>query len=181
MNDLVLLALLLDGPKHGYALKKQAGLMSGSPDMHNNLVYPLLRRFVGKGWVTRRKTAGERGQTRQVYALTAAGRKGLLDRIRDFDEAAVASTDEFRMRVGLFPILSSEIREEILEKRQAYLVRRDGRFDPLQKEMDLGEYGPEVVRFIRQQIQNELAWIERLRRLNRRREANLQEQRGKPQ
>jgi hypothetical protein len=38
--------------------------------------------------------------------------------------------------------------------------------------MDLGEYGPEVVRFIRDQIKNELAWIERLRRLNRRSQAD---------
>jgi DNA-binding PadR family transcriptional regulator len=182
MNDLVLLALLLDGPKHGYALKKQAGLMSGYPDMHNNLVYPLLRRFVGKGWVTRRKAAGERGQTRQMYALTSSGRKALLGRIREFDPAAVASAEEFRVRVGLFPILTSEVREEILEKRQTYLARRDSRFAPLQKEMDLGEYGPEVVRFIREQIKNELVWIERLRRLNRRsRPTDSQEERGTPQ
>jgi DNA-binding PadR family transcriptional regulator len=172
MNDLVLLALLLDGPKHGYALKKQAGLLSGHPDMHNNLVYPLLRGFVGKAWVTRKKAAGERGQTRQMYALTPAGRKALLDRIRDFDEAAVASTEEFRVRVGLFPILTPDVREEILKKRQAYLVHRDSRFAPLQTEMDLGEYGPEVVRFIREQIKNERAWIDRLRRLNRRRKAD---------
>jgi DNA-binding PadR family transcriptional regulator len=172
MNDLVLLALLLDGPKHGYALKKLAGLLSGYPDMHNNLVYPLLRRFVSKRWVTRKKAAGERGQTRQMYALTPAGRKALLDRIREFDEAAVASMEEFRVRVGLFPILASDVREEILEKREAYLVHRDSRFAPLQKQMDLGEYGPEVVRFIREQIKNELTWIERLRRLNRRSQAD---------
>jgi DNA-binding PadR family transcriptional regulator len=45
----MILALLLEAPQHGYALKKRAGLISGSADMHNNLVYPLLRRFVGKG------------------------------------------------------------------------------------------------------------------------------------
>jgi DNA-binding PadR family transcriptional regulator len=167
MNDLMILALLLEAPQHGYALKKRAGLISGSADMHNNLVYPLLRRFVGKGWVTRRKSAGERGQTRQVYALTAAGRRALLDRIRDFDDAAAASVEEFRIRVGLFPILSPREREEILQNRRAYLAGRDARFEPLQEEMDLGEYGSEVVRFIRQEIKNESTWIERLRQMNR--------------
>ena len=53
--------------------KKQAGLMLGQTDMHNNLVYPLLRRFVREGLVTQKKAAGERGQTRQVYSLTARG------------------------------------------------------------------------------------------------------------
>jgi DNA-binding PadR family transcriptional regulator len=167
MNDLLILAALLEGPKHGYALKKHAGLISGQTDMHNNLVYPLLRRFVGKDWVTRKKAAGERGQTRQVYALTSRGRQSIVDRIQDFDEAAVASADEFRLRVGLFPILTAAAREEILEKRHAYLLRRAERFAPLQKEMDLGVYGTEVVRFIQQQIKRELAWIEQLRGLNR--------------
>jgi hypothetical protein len=45
MNDLLLLATLLEGPKHGYALKKQAGLILGEAELQNNLVYPLLRRF----------------------------------------------------------------------------------------------------------------------------------------
>ena len=166
MNDLMLLSLLLEGPKHGYALKKQAGLVSGQPDMHNNLVYPLLRRFVSQGWVTRKAATGERGQTRQVYALTQSGRESLIDKIRNFEEAAVASTEEFRLRVGLFPILTTEAREEILNKRQVYLLQRLERFGPLEKEMDLGETGAEVVRFIRQQIKSELVWIERLRRLN---------------
>jgi len=55
MNDLVLLAALLPGPQHGYALKKQVGMISGKPEMHNNLVYPLLHRFVQNGWVSKRE------------------------------------------------------------------------------------------------------------------------------
>src|SRR5260370_14922963 len=36
MNDLILLAALMQGPQHGYALKKLAGFMAGHGDMHNN-------------------------------------------------------------------------------------------------------------------------------------------------
>ncbi|HEY0704191.1 MAG TPA: PadR family transcriptional regulator [Candidatus Acidoferrales bacterium] len=160
----MLLAALLEGPQHGYALKKQAGLISGQTDMHNNLVYPLLRRFVAHGWVTRKKAAGQRGQTRQVYVLTAAGRKSIVDRVCDLDEKAVASGDEFRLRVGLFSILNSTQRLTILDRRQTYLLRRAQRFEPLKKAMNLGEYGGAVILFIEQQIQNELAWIHKLRR-----------------
>ena len=165
MNDLLLLAALLEGPKHGYALKKQAGLISGQTDMHNNLVYPALRRFVDNGWVTRRKTAGKRGQVRQVYSLTAAGRKSMVDQVCDFGEGIIESADEFRLRVGFFPIITAWARKEILEKRKDYLLGRLERFGPLQKEMNIGDYGTEVVRFIQKQIDSELAWIERLRHL----------------
>jgi DNA-binding PadR family transcriptional regulator len=167
MNDLLILAILLGGPQHGYALKRQAGLIFGHADMHNNLVYPLLRRFVREGWVTQKKTAGERGQTRQVYTLTASGRQTLFTRLNDFDETTASSRDQFRLRVGFFSVLDSSARAAILDKREAYLRKRAERLGPLESEMDIGNYGREVVRFIRQQIDAELAWITQLRRMDR--------------
>jgi hypothetical protein len=50
MNDLIVLAILLDGPKHGYQLKREAGFILGQGAMHNNLIYPMLRRFTAEGW-----------------------------------------------------------------------------------------------------------------------------------
>ena len=58
MTDLMLMATLLGGPTHGYALKKTAGLILGQADIHNNVVYPLLRRFVENGWASKRSAAG---------------------------------------------------------------------------------------------------------------------------
>ena len=167
MNDLILLAILADGPQHGYALKKQAGMALGQPDMHNNLVYPLLRRFIAHKWVTQRKTAGQRGQTRQVYSLTPLGRAALIDRIRQFEDASAA--EAFRLRVGLFELLDSAAREQILATREKYLQAREQRFVTLETGMDLGRYGSEVARFMREQIRTELAWIARLRRMSRKR------------
>jgi PadR family transcriptional regulator PadR len=167
MNDLLLLAILLRGPQHGYALKKQAGLITGQTDMHNNLVYPLLRRFVREGWVTQKKAAGERGQTRQVYSLTALGRQTLVARLCDYNESAVSSTDQFRLRVGMFPVLDLASRDAILEKREAYLRRRVERLGPIESGMEIGAYGREVVRFLRQQTDAELTWIGKLRRMGR--------------
>jgi len=167
MNDLILLAILADGPQHGYALKKQAGMALGRPDMHNNLVYPLLRRFIAHKWVTQRKTAGQRGQTRQVYSLTPLGRATLVARIRQFEDAS--SAEGFRLRVGLFDLLDSAAREQILATREKYLQAREQRFVTLEIGMDLGRYGSEVARFMREQIRTELAWIARLRRMSRKR------------
>jgi len=167
MNDLILLAILADGPQHGYALKKQAGMALGQPDMHNNLVYPLLRRFIAHKWVIQRKTAGQRGQTRQVYSLTPLGRAALVARIRQFEDAS--SAEGFRLRVGLFELLDSAAREPILATREKYLQARKQRFVTLETGMDLGRYGSEVARFMREQIRTELAWIARLRRMSRKR------------
>jgi DNA-binding PadR family transcriptional regulator len=165
MNDLILLAILADGPQHGYALKKRAGLALGQPDMHNNLVYPLLRRFVSQKWATQRKTAGQRGQTRQVYSLTPSGRAALVNRLQQFDDAS--SAEAFRLRIGLFELLNPAAREEILTAREKYLESRDQRLALLQTGMDLGRCGSEVTKFMRQQNRAELSWISRLRRMNR--------------
>jgi DNA-binding PadR family transcriptional regulator len=166
MNDLMLLATLLAGPQHGYALKKQAGLLSGQPAMHNNLVYPLLRRFVANGWVTQRKAPGDRGQTRQMYSLTPLGRRALLDRLAEFDESAARSPEQFHLRVGLFSVLSPATRAQILQVRKTVLELRDQKFALLQKEIDLGDYGGEVVRFLRQSLRAEVVWIGHLERIS---------------
>lgn len=65
MTDIIVLATLLGGPKHGYQLKHEAGLILGQTNLHNNLVYPLLRRFTEEGWVTSKTVPGERGQRRR--------------------------------------------------------------------------------------------------------------------
>lgn len=164
MIDLIILANLVDGPKHGYALKKQAGVAFAQSELHNNLVYPLLRRFTSQGWVTKRSAPGERGQTRQQYALTPAGRHALMERLIAFDEKEAQSSEEFLLRVGLFDLLQPAARERILDARQQVLTGREEHFARLQ-EMELGIYGGEVVEFLRRRVQDELAWLKRLRRL----------------
>ena len=108
MTDLLLLASLLDGPQHGYALKKRLGTITGHGPLHNNVVYPLLKRFVAATWVSRRKAQGQRGQTRELYSLTPKGKQVLLSRLRDFSEKDAVSGDAFRLRIGLFAVLSPE-------------------------------------------------------------------------
>jgi DNA-binding PadR family transcriptional regulator len=164
MIDLIILANLADGPRHGYALKKQAGMAFAHSELHNNLVYPLLRRFTSQGWVTKKSAPGERGQTRQQYALTPAGRRALLERLSTFDEKEAQSTEELLVRIGLFELLGPAERQRILDAREQVLARREEHFTQLQQ-MELGLYGGEVVGFLRQRVKDELAWLRRLRRL----------------
>lgn len=174
MNDLLLLAALLPGPRHGYALKKQVGLLTGQHAMHNNLVYPLLRRFVEHAWVSKRRAAGERGQTREVYALTGKGRQELLRRLADDAENEAASDNGFRLRVGLFSILDQETRQRILTSRDQFLASREERLAQISATLDPGPWGGEVVRFFREQVRAERSWIASLAR-KAKREEKLQE------
>jgi DNA-binding PadR family transcriptional regulator len=166
MTDLIVLAMLLEGPKHGYRLKQEAGTIFGQGELHNNLVYPLLRRFRARGWVTRKTVPGERGQKRQQYALTPLGRRTLLGRVREFSEQEARSADAFRARVGFFGLLAAEDRERILRARADALEQRDQKLATLQKAMKLDVYGSEAVAFMRAQIAVERSWIGRLASLN---------------
>jgi DNA-binding PadR family transcriptional regulator len=164
MNDLILLAALLAGPQHGYALKKQVGLITGKRDMHNNLVYPLLRRFVENGWVSKRQAAGQRGQTRELYALTAKGKQELVRRLADFTVKEAPSENEFHLRVGLFAVLDGETRARILAARDRWLAGREETLGRISASVDPGVWGNEVIEFRREQAQAERAWIARLER-----------------
>lgn len=165
MNDLLLLAMMLDEPKYGYQLKREAGWMAGQEALHNNLVYPMLRRFLDEGWVSKKAVPGERGQTRQQYVLTAAGRRNLFERLCQFGEEEASSETEFYLRVGLFTALPPEIREKILAGRESHLRRRERTLEALEANMDLGKFGGEIVGYMGKQIEMELEWIRHLRRI----------------
>jgi DNA-binding PadR family transcriptional regulator len=165
MNDLILLAALLDGPKHGWALKKLAGWVTGQGEMHNNLVYPMMKKFVTQGWVRRRMEAGNRGQTRAVYSLTIPGNRELFRRLNQFGKKEAASATEFRLRVGLFHLLTREARRRILVERDGWLSAREERFSTLQQSLEAmasAACGLEVVGFLLAEIRSERKWIARL-------------------
>jgi DNA-binding PadR family transcriptional regulator len=164
MNDLLLLSTLLAGPRHGYALKKQIALITGQGEMHNNLVYPLLKRFVFEGWVSRRETAGERGQTRELYAITAKGRQELQRRLSDFPPKSAASAEAFSFRIGLFDILDVLTRRRILDEREKWLVKRADKLAAVAGAMPLGHWAGAVVTFLRAQALSEQRWITKLRK-----------------
>lgn len=162
MTDLIVLSILLDGPQHGYALKKRAALILGQRELHNNVVYPLLKRFIREGWVKVKEAEGERGQTRQVYSLTVSGRSALLDRLSEFDARQAYSENEFHLRVAFFALLSAEARRHILASRTAVLRKYDEHLKALQATERLSGFNAEVVAFRRHQIGAELQWIHKL-------------------
>src|SRR5262249_48659234 len=121
MNDLLVLAMLLSGPIHGYALKQRAAWLTGQKNLHNNLVYPLLARFRKAGWILPRTSKGQRGQTRELYSLTPKGKAELLRRLSEFTEKEAALDNAFRLRIGMFFALDAAVRARILQARDEFL------------------------------------------------------------
>jgi DNA-binding PadR family transcriptional regulator len=163
----MILAMLLPGPKHGYQLKREAGIILGHDVLHNNLVYPLLRRFMNNKWVSRKTVSGQRGQTRNQYSLTALGRKELQARLSSFSEQDARSTDAFRLRVGMFWLLSPEVRVRIMEAREKVLRARTEAIKNIQGSFSLDRYSGEVTNRVRAEAESELDWIAHLRRLEK--------------
>lgn len=91
--DMLLLASLEGGPRHGYAVKE--ALRSGSDtrfDLPTGTIYPALRRLEAAGLITG-TWAEAGGRRRRVYQLTPAGQRRLsADRAawRDFAAAVTA-------------------------------------------------------------------------------------------
>ena len=164
MTDLIVLATLLAGPKHGYQLKHEAGMILGQNVLHNNVVYPLLRRFMNDKWVSRRTVPGERGQTRHQYAITALGRRELVGRLSAFNDQDARSPDAVRLRVGMFELLDSEARVRILDAREKVLSARLEKLSTVESNFQLDRYPKEVISQFRKETKSELKWIQQLRR-----------------
>jgi DNA-binding PadR family transcriptional regulator len=176
MNDLLIFASLYYGPKHGYLIKKEAGLILGGGELHNNLVYPLLHRFERRGWVGKKKSGGERGQTRLEYFLTPAGKAEMIRRLEGYS-GLEASDDAFYLRAGLFDLLPAAARQRILSARQRQLEEMSARLERISAELSPPGSAARVLSFLERKTRFELDWVRALAAVVSHRCAPL---RGKP-
>jgi DNA-binding PadR family transcriptional regulator len=168
MTDLVLLTALLGGPAYGYALKRTAGLIFGGGVLHNNLVYPLLKKFVESGWVEQSSVPGDRGQQRKQYRITAAGRKYLLEQIAIFGEREASNDGAFLFRVAMFDLLPNERRREIIAARKSFLAGRLKELCKLDKAGKPKSFPAVALSRVQAQATDELNWITTLEQKIRR-------------
>ena len=82
--DVLMLAILDDGPAYGYRIIEELRLRSGGVfDLPEGSIYPALHRLEGAGMATSaRQVIG--GRERRVYRLSARGRAALRDRRSDW-------------------------------------------------------------------------------------------------
>lgn len=86
--DALILAVVADGPLHGYAIIEALQLRSdGALDLPTGTVYPALRRLEASGHLTSAWSTGT-GRKRRTYTLSRSGRKALAREREEWTEFA---------------------------------------------------------------------------------------------
>jgi DNA-binding PadR family transcriptional regulator len=130
--EILILRRLRSGPAHGYELRKRVEETTGVV-LHNNSLYPALKRFEEAGAVTKASEPQPGRPARLVYTLTEVGRELLHDMLADLPPDQAADPGEFFARLGQFSLLSYPERTAVLAARgravrqqlEHYRVMRD--------------------------------------------------------
>jgi DNA-binding PadR family transcriptional regulator len=114
--EILILRRLRSGPAHGYELRKRVEQTTGFV-LHNNSLYPALRRFEEAGAVTKTAEPQEGRPPRLVYTLTDVGDELLHDMLADLPPEQAGDETEFLARLGQFSEINSTERAGILASR----------------------------------------------------------------
>ena len=169
-SEIVILAMLHQGPRHGYEIKKDIErALGGMVPLNNKTLYLTLKRFEEIGAVTRQVIPQEGKPNRHLYQLTERGIELLHVHLRDFEPEQAGVDAEFFTRVSFFDLLEAHEREEILNKRQAYLEACLEYLHKLQHMADAEDcppgtglsmsYAQRVLAFHIRRVRDEYQWI----------------------
>ena len=169
-SEIVILAMLHQGPRHGYEIKKDVErALGGMVPLNNKTLYLTLKRFEEMGAVTRQVIPQEGKPNRHLYQLTERGIELLHVHLRDFEPEQAGADAEFFTRVSFFDLLEAHEREAILNKRLAYLEACLDYLHKLQQRADEEDradvsgvsrsYAQRVLAFHIRRVQDEYQWI----------------------
>src|SRR5215831_18646392 len=123
-SEVLILAMLRQGSRHGYEIKKDIDrALGGMVVLNNKTLYLALKRFEELGAVTRQVIPQIGKHRRHLYELTGRGVELLHVALRDFGPEQAGVDAEFFTRVSFFDLLDVRERREILGTRLAYLRR----------------------------------------------------------
>jgi len=162
--EILILRRLRSGPAHGYELRKRVEETTGFV-LHNNSLYPALRRFEEAGAVTHREEPQEGRPPRLVYALTPPGRELLHDMLADLPPDQAADDYEFRTRVGQFALLDPGERLAVLDARDTALETRLTHIAEQRARSGGERWAMAVTAELTRRDEAERAWIAELRAL----------------
>ena len=177
--EILILRRLRSGPAHGYELRKRVEQTTGVV-LHNNSLYPALKRFVEAGAVTKSAQPQDGRPPRLVYTLTEVGHDLLHDMLADFSPEQAADETEFVARLGQFSLLDSSERAAVLAARTR-AVRDQLAHYRTQRDLAVahGErWGALVTDELIRRHERELVWLAELGELAARPEDPAPEQTG---
>ncbi len=145
-SEILILAMLQPGPRHGYEIKKDIDrALGGMVALNNKTLYLALKRFEEMGAVTRQVIPQEGKPNRHLYELTEHGIELLHTYLRDFGPDQAGVDAEFFTRVSFFDFLELPERREILNMRLAYLQRGLEYLRSLQQMTEEDEDGANII------------------------------------
>jgi len=164
--EILILRRLRSGPAHGYELRKRVEQTTGVV-LHNNSLYPALKRFEEAGAVTKTAQPQDGRPPRLVYTLTEVGHELLHDLLADFPPEQAADEGEFLARLGQFSLLSPTERTAVLAARTRAVHRQLAHLTAM-RDLARGHgerWGELVTAELIRRHEQELAWLTELNKL----------------
>ena len=169
-SEILILAMLRQGPRHGYEIKKEVEeVLAGTVSLNNKTLYPMLKHFEEMGAVERRVVTQEGKPNRHVFSLTERGMELLHDLLCDFPASLAGVEAEFFTRVSFFDYLTQEEQKAILKQRLAHLEGGLNYLERMQQMTEGQECAPTmgismsnaklVLAFHTQRIREEYQWV----------------------
>jgi len=161
--EILILRRLRSGPAHGYELRKRVEQTTGFV-LHNNSLYPALKRFEEAGAVTKSAEPQPGRPPRLVYTLTEVGHELLHDMLADLPPDQAADPAEFMARLGQFSLINSAERAVVLAARTRAVREQLAHFEAMR---DLAvahaeRWGALATGEMIRGHQRELAWLAEL-------------------
>jgi DNA-binding PadR family transcriptional regulator len=164
--DILILRHLSKRPAHGYELRKRVEAVTGFV-LHNNSLYPALRRFEEAGAVVKTSHPGQGRPAKLVYELTDAGQELLHDMLADLPADQAGDDTEFLARLGQFEFLTPAERLIVLDARDTALAERLDRLAGLLARSRGETWSSLVTAELIARTEQDRAWLARLRELAR--------------
>jgi DNA-binding PadR family transcriptional regulator len=164
--EILILRRLRSGPAHGYELRKRVEETTGVV-LHNNSLYPALKRFEEAGAVTKTTQAQPGRPSRLVYTLTEVGRELLHDMLADLPPDQAADPSEFMARLGQFSLISYPERTAVLAARGRAVRQQLEHSRAMRDLAALGgeRWGVIATEELIRRLERELAWLAELGQL----------------
>jgi DNA-binding PadR family transcriptional regulator len=164
--EILILRRLRSGPAHGYELRKRVEETTGVV-LHNNSLYPALRRFEEAGAVTKTAEPQDGRPARLVYTLTEVGQDLLHDMLADLPADQAGDDTEFIARLGQFSLINPAERARILASRTHAVDAQLAHYRAMLEMADAsGErWGALATAELIRRHEQELAWLAELGQL----------------
>lgn len=164
--EVLILAQLMKGSKHGYEIKKNIiFVMSNDKIVNNNSLYPKLKLFEKRGWVIKKTEMQENRPKRYVYSITVEGEERFHICLNEFSLETIRIDNEWSIRLAYYELLDQEARRRLLDYRETYMKEKLEHLQQLSLVVGNGEdldYSEELYFYTRSMVLHELELIHEL-------------------